>query len=108
MKKNTLTLMPEKPAWHEYAPGIEIELVPLTRSAMRRLLVDAQGDKEKYEAAVADHVIRNWKGLVNVDGNPLEVTPENKVFVKDNPTLSMWIDEMGRGLQIKEEEDLGN
>jgi len=98
----------ENPQWHEFQPGIELLINPVTRSDMRKMVTDANGDQEKLAELMADHTLLGWQGLATDDGSDLPVTIENKKVVMNNIILAQFIDEKSTGLLAAEEKEEKN
>jgi hypothetical protein len=88
--------------------GVWIEVNQLTRSRIRELIVLADGDNEAYALSSADEAIDNWFGFVDENGHPLDVTPENKLLVIENPVVGALVEREANGLRTIEEKEIKN
>ena len=76
-----------EPRWHELAPGVRVQLRPLTTAlmvatrgdpAVQALSEDA-GDEESalaFARALARVAVLDWEGVGDAKGNPIPVSPE--------------------------------
>lgn len=75
------------PRWLTLEPGVEVQLRPMHHGIWLAALAteeaieadaarDAAGWTYVVGVAVAQKVIMDWRGLGDMDGNPLPVTPE--------------------------------
>jgi hypothetical protein len=83
-----LTLdLTNQPRWHDLAPGVRVQLRPLTTALMvatRRdpvveSLPEEASDEERAVAfgkALARRAILTWEGIGDADGNPIDPSPE--------------------------------
>ncbi len=58
------------PRWHDLAPGVRVQLRPLTTA----LMVATRSDPAVE--AVARRAVLGWEGIGDADGNPIDPTPE--------------------------------
>ena len=82
----TLNLSNE-PRWHELAPGVQVQLRPLTTALMVATRSDPAveavpeeaSDEERalsFAKALARRAVLAWEGVGDADGNPIEPSPE--------------------------------
>lgn len=75
------------PRWHDLAPGVRVQLRPLTTALMVATRSDPDveavpeetGDEERamaFAKALARRAVLDWEGVGNTTGNPLEPSPE--------------------------------
>lgn len=75
------------PRWHELAPGVRVELRPLTTALMVSTRSDpavealpvSTSDEERavaFAKALARRAVLSWEGVGDADGNPIEPSPE--------------------------------
>ncbi len=76
-----------EPRWHELAPGVQVQLRPLTTALMVAARSDPAveavpeeaSDEERalsFAKALARKAVLAWEGVGDVDGNPIEPSPE--------------------------------
>ncbi len=76
-----------EPRWHELAPGVRVQLRPLTTALMVaargdpavQALSQEAGDEESalgFAKALARVAILDWEGVGDATGNPIPVSPE--------------------------------
>lgn len=74
----------DAPSWIELAPGVEVQVSPLSAVIVARAKADAapegrDGPPEVVVAALTERVahlaILDWRGVGDADGDPLEVSP---------------------------------
>lgn len=94
--------------WHDIQSGVRLKIKQLTRSKMRELLLAADGDQDAYALAVADEVLQDWQGLVDEDGQPLELTRENKLAVAENALVGSVVERLSSGLRMVQESEVKN
>ncbi len=81
-----LDLTPE-PRWHDLAPGVRVQLRPLTTALMVAARSDAvvetlpetASDEERalvFARALARRAVLAWEGVGDAEGNPIEPSPE--------------------------------
>lgn len=107
-RKMVLQLLPGGEQWHEYIPGVELLLAPLTRSSMLYALRASKGDDAAYQDHINGAVLLDWKGLCGHDGEALPVTPESRRLVRANVPLGEFIDARISGYLLKEAEEIKN
>lgn len=93
----------QKPQWHEYQPGVRFLLAPLPRSVYRAIVREVGNDDDQLERLLADHIIRDWEGLLGDNDMPLPVTIDNKMAVRDHFLLAPWLDQRSNMLIEAEE-----
>jgi len=83
-----LTLdLSNKPRWHELAPGVRVQLRPLTTALMVATRGDPAveavpedaSDEERavaFAKALARRAVLAWEGIGDADGNPIDPSPE--------------------------------
>ncbi len=83
-----LTLdLTNEPRWHDLAPGVRVHLRPLTTVLMVatrsdpgvEAVPDEATDEERavaFAKALARRAVIAWDGIGNVDGNPIDPSPE--------------------------------
>ena len=90
-----IQLSPE-PQWLDLGHGVRLQLLPLTTAlmvatrsdpAVQDLDADASNDSRAavFAGALARRAVVDWEGVGNVDGDPLNVTPEGI-----DALLSLW------------------
>lgn len=74
----------EGPSWIELAPGVEVQVAPLSSVIVARAQADAvaDGNSDHRGAAVAGLVARvaqlailDWRGVGDAEGEPIPVSP---------------------------------
>jgi hypothetical protein len=83
-----LTLnLTDTPRWHDLAPGVRVQLHPLTTALMVAsrsdpevdTLPEAASDEERalvFARALARRAVIAWEGVGDADGNAIEPSPE--------------------------------
>ena len=83
-----LTLdLSNEPRWHELAPGVRVQLRPLTSALMVATQSDPvveavpaeASDEERavaFAKALARRAVLAWEGVGDADGNPIDPNPE--------------------------------
>ena len=83
-----LTLdLSNEPRWHDLAPGVRVQLRPLTTALMVATRSDPAveavsedaSDEERavaFAKALARKAVLAWKGIGDADGNPIDPSPE--------------------------------
>lgn len=83
-----LTLdLSNEPRWHDLAPGVRVQLRPLTTALMVatrsdpevEAVPDATSDEERaliFAKALARRAVLHWEGVGDVDGNAISPNPE--------------------------------
>jgi len=83
-----LTLdLTNQPRWHDLAPGVRVQLRPLTTALMVATrsdpAVEAVPEKASNEEravafakALARRVVLSWEGVGDTDGNPIDPSPD--------------------------------
>ena len=83
-----LTLdLSNEPRWHELAPGVRVQLRPLTTALMVATQSDPvveavpeeASDEERavaFAKALARRAVLAWEGVGDADGNPIDPNPE--------------------------------
>lgn len=107
--------------WREFCDGVRVKIRPIARSTYRKIRkeaetvmkrtkgdVDAEIDKRIYE-----HMVEDWEGILDQNGNLIEPTPKNIRIVCDRAIdLAVWITEesqrLGNAVNKEEEETLKN
>ena len=75
------------PRWHDLAPGVRVQLRPLTTALMvatrgdpmvEQLPADASDEERAvaFAKALARRAVLAWEGIGDADGNPIDPTPE--------------------------------
>jgi hypothetical protein len=75
------------PRWYDLAPGVRVQLRPLTTALMVATrsdpVVEAVPDGASDEAravafakALGRRAVLTWEGIGNADGNPIDPSPE--------------------------------
>ncbi len=75
------------PRWHDLAPGVQVQLRPLTTALMVatrsdpvvEAVPDDASDEERavaFAKALARRAIISWEGIGDADGNAIEPSPE--------------------------------
>ncbi|MBC7140533.1 MAG: hypothetical protein H5U17_17970 [Defluviimonas sp.] len=75
------------PRWHDLAPGVRVQLRPLTTALMVATRSDPAveavpeeaSDEERavaFAKALARRAVLAWEGIGDADGNPIEPSPE--------------------------------
>ncbi|MGI3212888.1 hypothetical protein ACROSR_17460 [Roseovarius tibetensis] len=75
------------PRWHDLAPGVRVQLRPLTTALMVATRSDPAveavpedaTDEERavaFAKALARRAVLDWEGVGETDGNPIEPSPE--------------------------------
>ncbi|MEH0072928.1 hypothetical protein V6L77_26240 [Pannonibacter sp. Pt2-lr] len=75
------------PRWHDLAPGVRVQLRPLTTALMVmtrsdpavEAVPDEASDEERavaFAKALARRAVLAWEGIGDADGNPIEPSPE--------------------------------
>ena len=75
------------PRWHELAPGVRVQLLPLTTALMVATRSDAAveavpedaSDEERavaFAKALARRAVLTWEGIGDADGNPIDPSPD--------------------------------
>ena len=76
------------PRWHDLAPGVRVQLRPLTTALMVATRSDTAVEEVPEEAsdeeravafakALARRVILAWDGIGDAEGNPIDPSPES-------------------------------
>ena len=83
-----LTLdLTNEPRWHELAPGVRVQLRPLTTALMVatrgdpavEAMPEEASDEERavaFAKALARTAVLAWEGIGDADGNPIDQSPE--------------------------------
>ena len=83
-----LTLdLSNEPRWHELAPGVRVQLRPLTTALMVatrsdpavEVVPEEASDEERavtFAKALARKAVLAWEGVGDADGNPIVPSPE--------------------------------
>ena len=75
------------PRWHDLAPGVRVQLRPLTTALMVATRSDPAveavpeeaSDEERavaFAKALARRAVLGWEGIGDADGNPIDPSPE--------------------------------
>jgi hypothetical protein len=75
------------PRWHDLAPGVRVQLRPLTTALMVATRSDpaveavpeAASDEERavaFAKALARRAVLTWEGIGDADGNPIDPSPD--------------------------------
>ena len=75
------------PRWHDLAPGVRVQLRPLTTAIMVATrsdpvvesLPEEASDEERavaFAKALARRAVLTWEGIGDADGNPIDPSPE--------------------------------
>lgn len=102
-----LKLSPPEPFWLDILPGVRIEFEPvgpaahlLAREAARRALEADDGEdaavdmQVAYTRALALRGIRDWEGVGDAAGEPVDPTPETIGQLMNNPSAFEAIDRL--------------
>ena len=76
-----------EPRWHDLAPGVRVQLRPLTTALMVatrsdpvvECLPEDASDEERavaFAKALARHAVLAWEGVGDADGNPIDPSPD--------------------------------
>jgi hypothetical protein len=76
-----------EPRWHDLAPGVRVQLRPLTTALMVasrtdpevETLPEAASDEERalvFARALARRAVLAWEGIGDADGNPIDPSPD--------------------------------
>jgi hypothetical protein len=105
--------------WYKYAEGVEFQIRPLTSQVLRdlrksvtqtrmevnpttRVMVSVDHvDDDKYNDVLNDHLLMDWKGIGNEDGEPLECNLENKKLILNQIPLRDFIWGAAQALDIE-------
>ena len=83
-----LTLdLSNEPRWHEFAPGVRVQLRPLTTALMVatrgdpavEAVPEEATDEERavaFAKALARRAVLAWEGIGDTDGTPIDPSPE--------------------------------
>jgi hypothetical protein len=83
-----LTLdLTNQPRWHDLAPGVRLQLRPLTTALMVATRSDpgveavseSASDEERavaFAKALARRAVLSWEGIGDADGNPIDPSPD--------------------------------
>ncbi|NHF74957.1 hypothetical protein [Paracoccus xiamenensis] len=83
-----LTLdLSNEPRWHDLAPGVRVQLRPLTTALMVatrsepevETVPDGTGDEERaliFAKALARRAVLDWEGVGDADGNVIDPSPQ--------------------------------
>ena len=107
--------------WITYAEGVEFKVRPLTSSVLReirksvvkvRMELDPQSrrmvpveevDNEAFDAALADYMIEDFKGISNDKDEPLPLDLSSKQLILDQIALRDFIMATAQALDITAE-----
>ncbi len=75
------------PRWHDLAPGVRVQLRPLTTALMvstrsdpaLEAMPESRSDEERavaFAQALARRAVLDWEGIGDAEGNPIEPNPE--------------------------------
>lgn len=75
------------PRWHDLAPGVRVQLRPLTTALMvatrsdnaLEAVAEEASDEERavaFAKALARRAILSWEGIGDADGNPIDPSPD--------------------------------
>ena len=75
------------PHWHDFAPGVRVQLSPLTTALMVATRADPEVEALPDEAldetramafakALARRAVLDWEGIGDAEGNPIDPSPE--------------------------------
>jgi len=106
MEKSKMIKISNVPQWHEFAPGVKLHIARLTVKVINSIVKEADGDNQKRNELLADHLLLDWEGLVDDNNNALPVTLANKLAVMNNCILSDFIDDKAAGLQFVDEKEV--
>ena len=89
----------DEAVWVAWKDGVEIKIRPLPVSRTRELEKRATSkkvefvngrkqtreviDDEKFNELLQEHLIADWRGLYDQNGEPISCTPENKKAILD-------------------------
>ena len=115
-----LTLdLTNEPRWHDLAPGVRVQLRPLTTALMVATRSDPAveavpeeaSDEERavaFAKALARRAVLAWDGIGDADGNPIDPNPE-----AINALLDVWpifeafqLTYVSKGLLLEQEKNV--
>jgi hypothetical protein len=106
------------PRWHDLAPGVHVQLRPLTTALMVATRADPEVESLPNEAsdetramafakALARRAVLNWEGIGDADGNVIDPSPE-----AIDALLNIWpifeafqLTYVSRGLLLEQEKN---
>ncbi len=74
------------PRWHDLAPGVRVQLRPLTTAlmvatrsdpAVETVPEEASDEERAFAKALARRAVLAWEGIGDADGNAIEPSPES-------------------------------
>jgi len=105
----------DDPAWVEWKDGVEILVRPLPVSKTNELRkratpkkfefangvrVPGQPDNDKYNDLLQEWLVKDWRGILDRDGNEVPCTPENIKAILDHfHELRLFVVMAGRDLE---------
>lgn len=108
--------------WFKYADGVEFKIRPLTGNVLReirkpavkvsmqvdpktrRMIPIEDVDDDKFDEAVTDYILEDFKGVGDDNGNLFEPTLENKKLIMDQLPLRDFIWSAAQSLDVGEEQ----
>lgn len=108
--------------WFQYAEGVEFKIRPLSGNILRelrkststvRMCPDSKSgrlvqvndvNEEKFDEAVTDYILEDFKGVGDDKGNLFELTLENKKLIMDQLPLRDFIWSAAQSLDVGEEQ----
>lgn len=113
--------------WGTFAEGVEFKVRKLTAEAVRQLRkpfvkvemtlnaatrrmepVESITDEGRYDDAVTDYLIEDFRGIGDEEGNALPVTLESKKRIMNSLALKEWVWAFTQSLEFAREEELKN
>lgn len=112
----------EEGRWFKYAAGVEFKIRPLTGNILReirkassttsmqpdpktrRMVAVEDVNDEKFDEAVTDYILEDFKGVGDEEGNLFDPTIENKKRIMDQLPLRDFIWSAAQSLDVGEEQ----
>ena len=107
------------PRWHDLAPGVRVQLRPLTTALMVATRSDpaveavpeAASDEERavaFAKALARRAVLTWEGIGDADGNPIDPSPDAVVALLDiGPIFEAFqLTYVSKGLLLEQEKNV--
>ena len=101
-------ILAEEKERHPYAPGVWVEIPPLTREAVADLYEQAQGSDQRFHDLVSDHCINDFAGFIDKRGDAMPVNLESKNALRRNVRVGQWIEQRINGTISVEEAEIKN
>jgi hypothetical protein len=108
-----------EPAWLDLAPGLRLRLAPCSSAVMMAARADAQVEDLADDAssetralvfakAIGRIAILDWQGVGDIDGNPVEPSPEGIAALLDlYPVFERFqLDYIAKGLALEQEKNV--